>query len=126
MEWDRAATTPSAGFRREIPVPLPELGHRFAHVLMVDGHQALVMVVQTPRRRPTSDVELQGPGLHDHGRDRFGVFSVSVIEIRFPAGIGLLQSLGCSGPWSRRGCPRASRADSRGLPGKGVSSAQRS
>ncbi len=94
MDYEEARGLRSVGFTYEVPVPLPDLGHRFATRFEVEGQQAVLAVVQVPQDEPVGGITMSGPGLRDHGRDRFGVFSRSQVELRFPGGPPVVEELG--------------------------------
>jgi len=94
LNFDDARKFRGAGFRFDIPVPLPDLGHRWARNLALGNFQALLLVEQESRKEPIDGVTIEGPGLHDHTHDRFGRYSFSKVELRFAASVHALLHLG--------------------------------
>ncbi len=94
LNFDDARKFRGTGFRFDIPVPLPNLGHRWVRNLALGDLQALLLVEQQSRKEPIDGMTIEGPGLHDHTHDRFGRYSYSKVELRFAASVHALLHLG--------------------------------
>jgi hypothetical protein len=116
--WEDAKRTAGVGFAFRVPIPLSSLGHRTAYRCRCGSLEVITLVTQNSHKSPRTagPTTIEGPGLTYHQRDRFGVYSYSSFEVRFPVSptellnMGLLDTIsvgedqgGATGYSTRRG-----------------------
>lgn len=97
MSWDSASMTSGCGFKFEVPVPLPLLGHRSGFTVRNDLFSVAVLVELKPVKSRIGGLSFSG-GICYHDRDRFGLFAGSLIELRIDQTADRLVSLDIFAP----------------------------
>lgn len=91
------------GVRFEVPVPMPHLGSRFSYRATIDQTLTARVAVElmNDEVHRSGAFSISSKGVSYHGRDRFGLFARSRVEVRFmhslpvllPAGVMTLRPL---------------------------------
>lgn len=100
MTYDEATKTPGVGFCFDAPTPLPLMGLRSCHPLMIGSLAALVFIeMKICETQRLGQSKLSCSELLFHERDRFGVFAYSNVQVRFAAPVEALVEAGMIQAW---------------------------